>query len=143
MFYCSIFVFLVMNTELFYCTFCAVWCCYVWVILLIYFCYVSVTFILRFFYTFNKTKLLHNFYSYSLILRYSYASTDNYLTKQLRIEATITCNKRKCIEKSPPGAPIKKMVISVQESGYMLGQLGANTASTPSVKSRSVLKAKL
>ena len=35
------------------------------------------------------------------------------------------------------------MGLSVQESGYVLGQLDANTVSTSRVKSRSILKAKL
>ena len=35
------------------------------------------------------------------------------------------------------------MVISVQEAGYVLGQIGANTASTPRVKSGCILKAEL
>ena len=53
------------------------------------------------------------------------------------------CNNNKNIEKSTPGVPLRKLVILVKEAGYLLGQLGANTASTPSVKSRSVLKSKL
>ena len=53
------------------------------------------------------------------------------------------CNKSKRIEESLPCVPIKKWVIAVQENGYVLGQLGAINASTPMVKSWSVLKAKL
>ena len=37
----------------------------------------------------------------------------------------------------------KKWLRAVQESGYVLWQIGAKTAMTPRVKSRSVLKAKL
>ena len=55
----------------------------------------------------------------------------------------ILCNKHKRIEKLPPGVPIIKWVIAVKEAGYVLGQLGAKTDSTPRVKAWSVLKKKL
>ena len=79
-------------------------------------------------------------YSYSLIFHYSSASTDNYVTKYLLIEANIRRVKR--IEKSPAGVPIRKWVIAVQEAGYVLGHLVANTASTPSLESWFFFKAK-
>ena len=52
-------------------------------------------------------------------------------------------NKHKHIEKAPPGVPIKKWCIAVQETKYVLGHLGTKAESTPMVNSRSVLKAKL
>ena len=55
----------------------------------------------------------------------------------------IICHKRKRIEKLSPGVPIRKWLISVQEAGYVLRQLGANTATNPKVESRSVIKANL
>ena len=71
------------------------------------------------------------------------ASRDNYVTKELLIEALTRCNKRNSIEKVPPGFLIIKWVIALQEAGYVLGNIGAKTSSTSRVKSRSVLKEKL
>ena len=78
-----------------------------------------------------------------LILLYLYSSTDDYLTKEKLIEAIIFCNKRKRNKKLPQGVLIRKWLISVQETGYVMGHIGSNTATTSRVKSRSGLKEKL
>ena len=46
-------------------------------------------------------------------------------------------------KKITPYVPIKKWVIAVQESGYLLGQLGTNNDYIPGFKSGSIIKAKL
>ena len=124
-FCCSIVVLLFMNPELFYYTSFAVWPWYVCVMILLYFWYVSATIILRFFYTSTKPKLLHKFYSYSLILCYYYDVTDNYVTKELLIEAMIWWIKRNHTEKSPPRCPNKETRYSITIICLRVGAYGS------------------
>ena len=77
------------------------------------------------------------------ILRYLYGSTNYYVTKELLIEAMICSNNSKRFEKSPQGVSITIWLRSVQEAGYVLGNIETKTVTTPRAKSRYVLKAKL
>ena len=52
-------------------------------------------------------------------------------------------NKCQCIEKVPQGMSIITWLRSEQEAWYVLGKIETKTDTTPRVKSRSVLKAKL
>ena len=75
----------VVKPELFHCNFCTDLYCCVCSIPMIYLRYVSVALLLRLCFTSTKTKLLYNFFNSYLILCYSYASTDNCVTKELLV----------------------------------------------------------
>ena len=72
-----------------------------------------------------------------------YGSKDDYVTKELLIEAMFYSTKRQHIGKVSQGVSIRKWLREVQEAGYVLGNIETKTAATPRANSRSVLKAKL
>ena len=77
------------------------------------------------------------------ILRYPHIFTDEYVTKELLIEAMFCSNKGQRIEKFLNGVSIRTCIRAVQETGYLLGKIKTKTATTPWARSRSVLQAKL
>ena len=72
-----------------------------------------------------------------------YVYTDDYITKELLIEAVIFSNKRKHSKTFPQGVSIRTCLRSVQESGYFFKHIETKTDTTPRAKSRSFLKAEL
>ena len=52
-------------------------------------------------------------------------------------------NKRQRIEQVPDGVSLKTWVSSVQEAGFVLGEIKTKTTTSPMERSRSVLQAKL
>ena len=76
-------------------------------------------------------------------LRYPHGFTDEYVTKDLLIEAMYFSNKHQHILKFPKGVSIRTWLRSVQESGYVLGKVEMNTYTSPRARSQYVLQAKL
>ena len=77
------------------------------------------------------------------ILHYLYGSIDDYVTKELLVEAICLSNKCHCIEKVPQGMSTITWLRLVQDYGYVFVNIETKTATTPRAKSRSVLKFKL
>ena len=107
-----------------------------YVMLLVCFCCASVMLMLLLLLLFMLILLLLFYYAsvilplkrnsntiFFIILRYPHIFTDEYVTKELLIEAMFCSNKRKCIEIFPQGVSIITCLRSVQESGYVLGKI--------------------
>ena len=93
-------------------------------VFVLYFCYIQVMLLLLFYYDSVILPLNQKCNTTLLfILRYLYGSTDEYVTKELLIEAMFCSNKRKCIETFPQGVSIRTCLRSVQEYGYALGKI--------------------
>ena len=108
------------------------------------FCYSSFMFLLLFYYAFVILPLKRNFNTtLFFILRYLYVPADDYVTKELLIEFIICSNKHQRIEKVTQGVSIRTCIRSVQESGYVLGNIETKTSPTPRENSRYVLKTRL
>ena len=74
---------------------------------------------------------------------YPHGLTDEYVTKELLIEAMYCLNKRERIEQVPKCVSIKTWLRAVQEAGFVLGKIKTKTANSLRAKLRSVIQAKL
>ena len=77
------------------------------------------------------------------IFLYPHFLSDEYVTKELLIEEMYLSNKRQRIEQVPNGVSLKTWVRSVQEAGFVLGEIKTKTATSLRARSRFVLQAKL
>ena len=102
--------------------------------LLLCFCYVVVAFFSC--YCYVRTETFSNFFN-SLFLKQEYVS------KELFIEAMVCSKKRKRIEEAPQGVNLKTWLTEVQEAAFFLGKIDTNKVTSPRARSRSILKAKL
>ena len=84
------------------------------------FCSMYYPVLCHFCYTSTETKLEHTL---SFILRYLYGSTDDFVTKELLIEAIFCSNKCQRIENYSQGVSIRTWLRAVQEADYVLGNI--------------------
>ena len=74
---------------------------------------------------------------------YPHGLTDEYVTKELLIEAMYCLNKRERIEQVPKCVSIKTWLRAVQEAGYVSGKIETKTSMSPRARLQSVFQAKL
>ena len=111
---------------------------------IICFCSTSVMMMLLFYHDFFINPMKQNFNTnVFFILRYPHIFTDEYVTKELLIEAMFCSNKGQRIEKFLNGVSIRTCIRAVQETGYLLGKIKTKTSTTPWARSLSILQAKL
>ena len=109
--------------------------CYASIMLMLCFCYASIMFIICFccasvmllslFYRatvmFSLKRNINTIFFY--IFLYSHFLKDEYVTKELLIEAMYGSNRRKRIDQVPDCVYLKKWVREVQEAGFVLGKI--------------------